>query len=360
MGALVASPRQLPDGHRVLPRVAPPGVRVAGAPKPVFVFEIGAPVWFGLSRTRTLAFLYGVAMHVLIGLMFGPVVWFALLMITMLVGGYAPDGWFSGSIGSPSGWSGGRPRRTRPRTTRRTRAKRHDYADAGCILAGGLATRMRPRTLTIPKSMLEVAGRPFVDWQLERLAVVRLRRRRHVRRVPRRADLEDHVGDGARYGLRVRYSDEGPDAPRHGRGPPRRARAPRARRSSSPTATATCPSTTPSRCASLAAHDDCDGVMSVFKNDGAWDASNVSDRRHPGPPLREGDAGPARSTTSTTARTALRREVIAALPPESAGPRRAPAATRRGEALAGLVARSRFFEIGSPEGLAALDELLQS
>ena len=29
---------------------------------------------------------------------------------------------------------------------------------------------MRPHTLTVPKSMLEVAGRPFVDWQLERLA----------------------------------------------------------------------------------------------------------------------------------------------------------------------------------------------
>ena len=38
------------------------------------------------------------------------------------------------------------------------------------ILAGGLATRMRPRTLTVPKSMLEVSGRPFVDWQLEKLA----------------------------------------------------------------------------------------------------------------------------------------------------------------------------------------------
>ena len=38
------------------------------------------------------------------------------------------------------------------------------------VLAGGLATRMRPKTLTIPKAMLEVAGRPFVDWQLERLA----------------------------------------------------------------------------------------------------------------------------------------------------------------------------------------------
>ena len=38
------------------------------------------------------------------------------------------------------------------------------------VLAGGLATRMRPRTLTVPKAMLAVAGRPFVDWQLERLA----------------------------------------------------------------------------------------------------------------------------------------------------------------------------------------------
>ena len=34
---------------------------------------------------------------------------------------------------------------------------------------------MRPRTLTVPKAMLEVAGRPFVDWQLERLAACGIR-----------------------------------------------------------------------------------------------------------------------------------------------------------------------------------------
>lgn len=35
------------------------------------------------------------------------------------------------------------------------------------LLAGGKATRLRPVTETIPKSMLEVAGKPFIAHQLE-------------------------------------------------------------------------------------------------------------------------------------------------------------------------------------------------
>ncbi|HOU92911.1 MAG TPA: NTP transferase domain-containing protein, partial [Polyangiaceae bacterium] len=38
------------------------------------------------------------------------------------------------------------------------------------ILAGGLGTRLGARTASLPKSLIPVGGRPFVDWQLARLA----------------------------------------------------------------------------------------------------------------------------------------------------------------------------------------------
>ena len=57
----------------------------------VLAFELFAPVWFGLSRTRPWALLFGLSMHTMIGLMFGPVRWFALLMMTLLTAGYLPE-----------------------------------------------------------------------------------------------------------------------------------------------------------------------------------------------------------------------------------------------------------------------------
>ncbi len=54
------------------------------------VFEMGAPLWFLLPWTRTPALIWAVSMHAMIGLMFGPVTWFALLMMTLLVASYAP------------------------------------------------------------------------------------------------------------------------------------------------------------------------------------------------------------------------------------------------------------------------------
>ncbi len=76
------------------------------------------------------------------------------------------------------------------------------------VLAGGPGTRMRPATEEVPKALLPVLGRPFADWQLELLA------ERGVERVLysvgyRGEMIRDHVGDGSRFGLKVGYVDEG-------------------------------------------------------------------------------------------------------------------------------------------------------
>ena len=76
------------------------------------------------------------------------------------------------------------------------------------LLAGGLATRLRPLTHKIPKAMIEVAGRPFIDHQLDLL------RRNGVRRVVLclgylGEQVAAHVGDGADRGLEIRYSFDG-------------------------------------------------------------------------------------------------------------------------------------------------------
>jgi uncharacterized membrane protein YphA (DoxX/SURF4 family) len=57
----------------------------------VLAFEVLAPLWFGLARTRPFALVFGLGMHAMIGLMFGPVVWFALLMMILLTAGYVPE-----------------------------------------------------------------------------------------------------------------------------------------------------------------------------------------------------------------------------------------------------------------------------
>ncbi len=76
------------------------------------------------------------------------------------------------------------------------------------VLAGGLATRLRPITLQMPKVMVPVAGRPFVDHLLSLLAHNGIRRvvlcLGHLGE-----QVEEHVGDGSRFGVRVQYSHDG-------------------------------------------------------------------------------------------------------------------------------------------------------
>ena len=76
------------------------------------------------------------------------------------------------------------------------------------VLAGGPGTRMRPATEEVPKALLPVLGRPFADWQLELLAKQGIERVLYS--VGYRGEmLRDHVGDGSRFGLAVSYVDEG-------------------------------------------------------------------------------------------------------------------------------------------------------
>lgn len=59
------------------------------------LYELFAPLWYTWPRTRPIAIGFGLAMHVMIGLLFPPVMWFSGLMITVLLAGYAPLGWLT-------------------------------------------------------------------------------------------------------------------------------------------------------------------------------------------------------------------------------------------------------------------------
>lgn len=77
------------------------------------------------------------------------------------------------------------------------------------ILAGGLATRLRPITEKIPKSLVEVAGRPFLAHQLELLQDNQITEVilcvGHLGE-----EIEKEFGDGSRFGIGIRYSYDGP------------------------------------------------------------------------------------------------------------------------------------------------------
>jgi uncharacterized membrane protein YphA (DoxX/SURF4 family) len=62
------------------------------------VYELFAPLWFATRFTRPVALAYGLTMHLMIGLMFGPVVWFSLLMMTLLGASFFPARWLERAL----------------------------------------------------------------------------------------------------------------------------------------------------------------------------------------------------------------------------------------------------------------------
>lgn len=225
------------------------------------------------------------------------------------------------------------------------------------ILAGGLATRMRPLTETLPKAMLEVAGRPFADWQLRWVAAQGVTDVVYcVAHLA--APLRAFVGDGAAWGVRVAWSDEGEQLLGTA-GAVRRA------------ATA---GLLDERFAVLygdsyldvsvgavdAAHRAAGTpmLMTVYRNDGRYDRSNV--RYEGGRVLRydkdEPDPVTAGMHHIDYGLMVLRRDaVLAEVPPgrrwDLAEVQHRLAA--RGD-VAGFEVTERFYEIGSPQGLADL------
>lgn len=78
------------------------------------------------------------------------------------------------------------------------------------ILAAGRGERMRPLTDRRPKPLLDVGGRPLIEWHLQALA--RAGFRDIVINLSWLGEqIAAHLGDGARFGLAIRYSPEGPE-----------------------------------------------------------------------------------------------------------------------------------------------------
>jgi len=77
------------------------------------------------------------------------------------------------------------------------------------LLAAGRGERLRPITDTVPKPLVEVAGKPLIVYHLEALA------RAQIRDVVINLSwlgekIRAALGDGSRFGLRIAYSEEGP------------------------------------------------------------------------------------------------------------------------------------------------------
>ena len=78
------------------------------------------------------------------------------------------------------------------------------------IIAGGLATRLHPITENIPKSLVEVAGKPFIQWQLENLKDQGINNVMvcvgHLGKM-----IIEFISSKNNFGLNINFSEDGPN-----------------------------------------------------------------------------------------------------------------------------------------------------
>jgi NDP-sugar pyrophosphorylase family protein len=218
------------------------------------------------------------------------------------------------------------------------------------ILAGGLATRMRPLALTVPKALFRVHGEPFAYHQLRWMQAHGVTDVLYC--IGHLGDqIIAAVGDGARFGLRVGYSDEG--ATLRGTGGALRLAATRGLLD---------PAFLVTYGDSFLRIDFADvlgafrarhalAMMAVHRNEGRWDASNV---RLAGDRVARYDKRASEDFTHIDyGLAALDRTVVEALPADEVVDLADVYRRLSLEgALAAYPAEHRFFEIGSPQGLA--------
>jgi NDP-sugar pyrophosphorylase family protein len=222
------------------------------------------------------------------------------------------------------------------------------------ILAGGLASRLRPLTEKIPKSMLTVSGKPFLEHQIALLrshgvtdVVLCVGFLAHM--------IEDYFGDGSRFGVRLSYSQEG--APLLGTGGAIRKAAPLLQ---DIFAVAYGDSYLMVDYADLFRSFRASGypaAMVVYRNEDRWDRSNV---------VVEGervafyskDERPPNTVYIDAGVSILRKDTLRLLPPgDPVGLDHLMRDLTRQGLLGAYETQQRFYEIGSFSGLEELQRI---
>lgn len=225
------------------------------------------------------------------------------------------------------------------------------------ILAGGLATRLRPITEKIPKALVTVAGEPFLAHQLRLLHTAGIRK--IVLCIGYKGEMiQKEFGDGSRYGVELVYSFDGPEL--LGTGGPLKKALPLLGESFFVLYGDSYLPIDYSAPARAFLESGKLGLMTVFRNEGRWDTSNVEfsdgiinsyDKKRPAPEMKHIDYGLSLLRAEALRSSSYKKrfdlaDVYTDLVAQ--------------DELAGYEVRERFYEVGSHNGVAELDAMLRS